>query len=291
LVDLLNEANEHITGIHHLQLTHVIINFYINHYENVLRNIEIWKKFPPCTSNTSHLLNQKPIFMPYMTLEPDRLPDVSKIQNEIDVTFHSIGEGVKCFSGFQLRYTFLAPNEQHRFPASRFSFERMLGNRSAILGGPITDMNYALYLEPDGIPVRPEWLTTFAFMCRWPNPEFWIKGSLIRGVAFNPNPDPWHINGNAIFNFGSTAFRDFWFNDLLPWKKDHEPGKPHDTYIADYLLDLNHYFTKGRYVLYKITLTEAIHNYYEGSIQQTKDRWPEVLIIHKASASEVATIT
>ncbi len=66
---------------------------------------------------------------------------------------------------------------------------------------------YAFYMEPDCVPIRPDWLGQL--LDRLEHANAWIIGSVYRGRGTLYRPFMRHLNGNAIYAVGDAAFQDF----------------------------------------------------------------------------------
>ena len=75
-------------------------------------------------------------------------------------------------------------------------------------------MSHILLMEPDAVPIRPNWLKAAEDIVRG-SERFWINGSHYRGTAMITSVN--HINGNAIYNVGDTQFRTFFENVFVPY--------------------------------------------------------------------------
>jgi len=109
----------------------------------------------------------------------------------------------------------------------------------------ITEAQYAFYMEPDCKPIRPFWLSVVDSLCRYPNPGFWIKGTIYRGGLRSINAHDLfnllHINGNAIYNLADQAFRDFYFRQVKKYVVQNRAFAAYDTEIFRLLLDPRYY--------------------------------------------------
>lgn len=76
--------------------------------------------------------------------------------------------------------------------------------------------DYAFIMESDVKPIRPYWLDNVYEHAEYAMEDFWIKGSLYRGLA---DPKEYcfgiycgcgdHFNGNSMFRLGDPVFDSF----------------------------------------------------------------------------------
>jgi len=158
-----------------------------------------------------------------------------------------------CFGGVAAVWIVeLEPSEDVYPLASRLVFETLLlgpARRRRLTAVPVAVsgastprgpdlMSCVLLLEPDVVAVRDDWLAVLSWATLWPSPEYWVRGSLDRAPA-RPRPSPKkggsaavpeevryspptqgylaHINGNALYQFGSEDFADYYARRALPW--------------------------------------------------------------------------
>lgn len=149
--------------------------------------------------------------------------------------------------------------------------------------------SYVLYMEPDMLPVKSRWLSLLIIECSWPNPLFWIKGSIFRGSAnlVNPSspnlPNLYHINGNAIYNLADDNFKHFYFNHVRPYVvgKFGDSRNAYDTDFLEFLWDTANYEVARR-VFSRYQYSESIVNMWktEYTLASLSDDHPNALLVH-----------
>lgn len=149
--------------------------------------------------------------------------------------------------------------------------------------------SYVMYMEPDCLPIRPNWLMILDSLTRWPNQPFWIKGSIFRGQVPNVYRIIYnllHINGNAIYNLGDPAFRHFYFDQVRPYIVKFYNEGAYDTDVFKYLLDLGNY-NFARQTAHMFQFTDAIQNHWHSnySISELKAMSEMVVMIHGGTPS------
>jgi hypothetical protein len=161
-------------------------------------------------------------------------------------------------------------------------FEKLLlGN---IISG---DKGYALYMEPDLLPVQSNWLSILLHDIKVAR-TFWIKGSIFRGdmtqvAGKSYFPNLMHINGNAIYNLCCESFRHFYFKELRPYIIQHhgDSVNAYDTDFYEYLFD-HHNYNASRSMISYYVYTNLIQNQWhtQYSVSQINDLSPETVLVH-----------
>jgi len=121
--------------------------------------------------------------------------------------------------------------EQDGYPAGpSYQFYAL---HAYLLGRP--DITHFLLLEPDGVPVRTNWVEGLAHLVPPHAERFWVKGSVVRG----PSPvEEWlihHINGNALYNCEDGKFAAV-LRGVREWSQwtqtSHKPLPAYDMAIG-----------------------------------------------------------
>jgi hypothetical protein len=186
---------------------------------------------------------------------------------------------------------------------ARLMFEEFLR------GGVLTqedDVGYALYMEPDTVPIQPYWLSQVRQQVSWPVPEFWILGSIYRGdlrhivpLEYDPAehyaPNFFHINGNAVYNLRSKSFRSFYFDDLRPYvakKHNGDSFNAYDTDVNEYLTDVANSH-KARTWMHYFRYTDLIQNqwYTDWSATDLIASSPNTVLVHGGTPIGTANTT
>jgi FkbM family methyltransferase len=90
-----------------------------------------------------------------------------------------------------------------------------------------TGMSHILLMESDVAPIRPGWLDRVDGIVE-DGERFWVCGSQYRGQG--EVQALWHINGNAIYNVGDSAFRQFFDGEFLPYFRERVKRVPSLAY-------------------------------------------------------------
>jgi hypothetical protein len=139
-------------------------------------------------------------------------------------------------------------------------------------------------MEPDCRPIKSYWLDAITRDLGFN--EFWMKGAMYRGIfEFKVNtylPNKYHINGNALYNIGNNAFRDFYFKTLRPYIERHgDSVNAYDTDFFEYLFDVSNY-DMVRKILHNFVLTDTWQNLWQTnfSIKELNKLHPNTYLVH-----------
>lgn len=289
-------ANEHT--VKRARLTNVVMPFHARQEPTVLRNLELWKVFPPCEPDpearqASHEpffardehpggpLGRNVTFTFFVSSDTD-----PELELRLLAAFNALPEPIRaCYSGANVRFSRLSDKDDKYLTGSRKMFEFML---NGWLG--MQEPSYVLYMEPDCLPIRPNWLMILDSITRWPNSPFWMKGSIFRGrtkaltnrIIYNL----FHINGNALYNLGDPAFRHFYFDQVRPYIKKYYNEGAYDTDIYKFLLDIGNY-NHARRLAHLFQFTDTIQNMWHSnySISGLKAMSEMVVLAHGGTPS------
>lgn len=280
------------------RLTNVVMPFHARQEPAVMRNLELWKHFPPCQLAEEY----DPLTAGNFSIDPFFLKDEhpagrlgrnvtftffvsSEVDPELELrllsAFNSLPTNIqKCFSSANVRFSRLTDDDDKYLTGSRKMFEYMLNGWLGML-----EPYYVLYMEPDCLPVRPNWMMVLDALTRWPVSPFWIKGSIFRGnanaisnrIVYNL----FHVNGNGIYNLGDPSFRHFYFDMVRPYVAKYYNEGAYDTDIFKFLLDLGNY-NYARQVAHMFQFTDAIQNMWHSnySISELKAMSETVALVH-----------
>lgn len=287
-----------------MRLSHVVMPFHIRQIDKAIKNVQMWIKYPPCAagSHDNSIAGVNSYYRKVRNLEdPQNLPlghnvtmifflngkkDRGVIEKLVK-SFRELPENVKsCFvEGDPLvRFADLPPNSDDYIRGSRVMFHQVL---NGYLG--IYEPSYILQMEPDALPIRPHWLAITDSTTRYPNPEFWIKGTAFTGstkVLRNPNAilNLFHLNGNAIYNLGDHGLRDFYFQQVSAWNFGRMPDVAYDMAIYRYLLHPPNYnFT--RHIAHKLQYSKIIQNPWktEYSLKALWKKYELTCLVHSGT--------
>ncbi|MBI1365885.1 MAG: hypothetical protein GC153_07990 [Alphaproteobacteria bacterium] len=189
-------------------LSSVVVPVTAGERGQILDNIWLWSQ---------------PAFFPFLGAPPARRPVLvfvfnndaaAAMRGEIEAALKASAFFARCFAG--ARYVNLGLKGEadlyerdNAKPAGAQG--RRAGPNNMFFGGldAVKDLpGYALWLETDCTPIRPDWLGRAAALVRTDDAP-WIIGSIYRGRdALGPR-EMRHINGNALYAAGAPAFREF----------------------------------------------------------------------------------
>lgn len=292
-----------------LRLTHVVMPFHQSQVEQAIRNLESWRVFPPCQPAENGGvgdeavwgdLNDEHLWWREMTVDPkmplgrnislllflNGQPDKA-VEAELRLQFNNLPQSVRsCWSDMEVRWAKLTAEKDTYLTGSRSMFEVMLNGWIGL-----REAHYVLYMEPDARPIRPFWLSMLDAQTRWPNPPFWLKGSLFRGdpeaIKAHLLMNLFHINGNAIYNLGDPDFRNFYWHRVRDWVVRSKKELAYDTDFFRYMLDpANHAY--ARTIAHLFQHTELIQNQYHTnySMSQLRANNHYVAIVHGGNPSQ-----
>jgi len=288
---------------HNRTLSHVVIPFHEKQVDGLRANLQSWETYPPCSNPllaTGKVARPTLVFHIAYSVEDDQPSDIEEVEQQCMQAFESLSQSVKsCFATaytvpMQLYHAEDSPDPSalHASQATHSTGARLAFE--AFLQGKVTSANnetssYALYMEPDMVPIRENWLVHVITQVEWPIPEFWIKGSIFRGseiyLVMQPyKPGMMHLNGNALYNLGSEEFRKFYFHRVRPYvvKKHYGDSiNAYDTDFYEYLDDPKKY-DKVREVLHYFQYTDMIQNHWHSpwSAKQLTAQFPNAVLVH-----------
>lgn len=190
----------------------------------------------PCTSGDKDQIIANlnlwatPAFAPFLRPGTHDLPKLvlvfnnvtQSIKNEIDRTFHKLNIS-RFFSSIEIHSLDLHGDEDSYIR----SYDKPAGTQG-YKAGPNNQFfktmrlvkeygRYVFLMEPDCIPIRPDWLGRLSGIIGGAEP-FFVMGSAYRGVSTISKTFSRHINGNAIYAAGASDFTafldDFWEPEL-----------------------------------------------------------------------------
>ena len=261
------------------RLTNVIIPLHPRQEGTLIRSFRLWNRFLPCDVKNT-LSHSGPGTNVTLTLFISSKKDTA-LEQRLLKGFHQISKAARsCFREVNVRHASLTGDYNNYLTGSRKMFEQML-NGSLNLG----NASYALYMEPDLIPVRTGWLSAIDSHTRYPNLNFWLKGSVFRGPtsAYRNRAiyNLFHINGNAIYNLDDEDFRHFYFGQVRPYIEAHYTDGAYDTDLYKFLLDPRNYHWARKWA-HKFQFTDAIRNMWHAnySLAQLMKESETVVLVH-----------
>lgn len=252
------------------RLTHVVMPLCERQIPLALRNLATWRKHPPC-ADSGRAAYQFVFWLPgtrNRQIERKLLADARRTSNVRSVQF-------------QVLFAGLLPQEDTYLMGSRLQFERML----ALFQKPPHNASHVFYMEPDCVPVRANWLAALDRSCRWPNPRFWVKGSIFRGnpdaIAIKRHYNLLHLNGNALYNVASQQFSAFYHQMVRPYIRRFWWEAAYDTDMAKYMLDRRNY-PFSRELASHFQFTSLVANLYHTpyGLKGLLSAYPAVMLVH-----------
>lgn len=207
-------------------LTAIVMPFHTSQIESLLFNLNTWKFFIP-----SKLNNIKPslVFLSsgYINSEYKAI-----------ITSFFKAHGRLFFSNMIFYNADLTIEENKYLRGTQLMFETMLELKCF---KNTQNISHIFYMEPDSLPIKHFWLDQLMLEVKTKNEDLiWMKGSKYRGnpmlLKERSKAFALHINGNSIYNIGSSKFREFYFNFVKPELK--VVGK-YDLKIFEVLLKNN----------------------------------------------------
>lgn len=282
------------TSHHQGRLTHLVIPFHTSHVGKVESMLKLWKEYPPCSSE-SDLTSPQPAapfsLVFYSSTDMRKREKVIDVEQRIQEVLQNMTAPVmRCFQGFEFHHANLSGPSDKYYRGTRLMIEKLLLGKVKLSVSP----QYIYYMEPDVQPVRANWLNALDASVRWPNQQFWMKGSIYRGnnkavYATRYPPQYYHINGNAIYNLADRAFRSFYVKHYRPFAQQQQPNAPgqkpkersYDTDFFRFLHTMEH-VEVARNVFHKFLYTDVVQNFWRSSYSLSKIRTdhPNTYLIH-----------
>ena len=166
-----------------------------------------------------------------------------------------------CFAGPMQFVSADVPVQEDVYPyAASVMFWRL--GRTLAAAPATAAVRYAMYMEPDVVPIRALWIEQLAALLPPQAEQFWAKGSQPRTPAYRNAPQGpqgvfhHHINGNALYNVADPTFASL----LIRSREDHEKSLAYDVALALSVRNESHRYAH-RYVY-----SDFIVNFREGSV-------------------------
>lgn len=282
-------------------LTHVVFSLPLFQLNTLRQNIrKNWEANPPCLQQD--LITPLPHLILLIALNSNTslLFDEPALQGEVQ---HLLLPYSHCFAKITICRLDLQMEDDTRVYGSKLLFESFLNRMCVPAHEPF---GFALYLEPDVKPVKPQWLTALARTAS-SSTETWIIGSMFLGnIRFvkekwlprkrHSDKLYFHLNGNALYWLGnsnnnasssSSPLRDFYFNQVKPFiqeKHKVEGAKltAMDLDFFEYVFHSRHNIQLKNQFVNRIQYTELIGNFYFENGMAT-DQHKHVLVHAKPS--------
>ena len=296
------EEEDKVSGWHGMRLTHLIIPFHSSHLSKLENNVKTWAQFLPCSSEgieTPFPNNQYHLIF-YSSTDSKKKEKISEIEGRLTSLIGNLTKPVMgCFASWEVQHANLSSHSDTYYRGTRLMLEKLLlgkvriGNYSIPLNNnTVSDaganIGYAFYMEPDCLPIRNNWLNALDWNSRWPNPIFWLKGSIYRGsnkgtYATRHPPQYYHINGNALINLNDRSLRSFYLKHYKPWAQAAATVRERsfDTDFWRFLHNLDTInVVKGVY--HRFVYTDVVQNFWRSSysIAKIRNEHPNTFLIH-----------
>ncbi len=268
-------------------LTDIVMPFHLKQADNVVENLETWKAYPPCAPTIAAPgAARSNETSATITLFVSSAPDEA-LEGRLLAAFADLPvEARACIREARVRFGNFTAEQDHYLNGSRLQFEYMLQGH---LG--LASPHYILYMEPDCMPIRANWLAILDETTRAPSLPFWIKGSIYRGDPghFN-NFRPYnlfHLNGNAIYNLHDKRFALFYFEKVRSYITKYYGISAYDTDIFKFLIDPANY-NIVRPIAHMFQFTDVIQNYWhtDYSLAQITGSSTDVVLVHGGHARQ-----
>lgn len=279
---------EHFPGYHSLRLTHLIVPFHISHVGRVENMLRSWKDFPPCSKEYD--LNTAQPAAPYYLIfysstDMRKREKIVEIEQRIQETLQNLTTPVlRCFQSFEFHHANLSGPSDKYYRGTRLMIEKLLLGKIKLSVTP----QYVYYMEPDVQPVRADWLNALDASVRWPNPPFWMKGSLFRGTnksvySTRHPPQYYHINGCSLYNLADRAFRSFYVKHYRPFVQAASKVKErsYDTDFFRFLHSMDH-VEIARNLFHRFVYTDIVQNFWRSgySLSKLRAEHPNTFLVH-----------
>ncbi len=273
-------------GYHSTRLTHLIIPFHTSQLGRLEANLKTWTDLPPCSLPGGHPSPIAPFHLVlYSSADARKRQTIIELESKLESFISALPADVSaCFSSYEFQHANLSGPSDTYYKGTRLMIEKLILNKVKLQHQP----QYVFYMEPDCIPIRPNWLNILDTSVRWPNSVFWIKGSIYRGnnkgvYATRHPPQVFHINGNAIFNLADRRFRSFYVKHFRPYvnAKSKTRERSFDTEFYRFLHDIDNILVT-RTVIHRFAYSEFVQNFWRSSysLAKMKNEFPDTYFIH-----------
>lgn len=265
-------------------LSHLIVPLHEKQLDALLKNLQTWEKYLPCD-----LMNPQKNSTVTLVFYFSGLKDPRKEYALMEA--FSKNRAKRCFGQTLVRFAGLRGGKDSYLQGSRLMFEGLLTDSINI-----KPASYIFYMEPDCYPIRAHWLDRLESAVVWPNPPFWVKGSIYHGDTTGPSfnlttrniYDMVHVNGNAFYNLWDPNFHDWYFNQVRPFIQTYYWKKPcaYDTDTFK-LLFFVPAIPESRHLLHNFHFTHVIKNYWHTnySIDAIRLHNPGTVLVHGKQVS------
>lgn len=274
-------------GHHAQRLTHLIIPFHTSQLGRLETNFKTWTDLPPCSPGNGKAGSPNAPFhlVLYSSADSRKRQSIVELESKLEGMISALPEDVaSCFASYEFQHANLSGPSDTYYRGTRLMIEKLLLNKVRLQH----PAQYAFYMEPDCIPIRPNWLNMLDTSVRWPQTVFWMRGSIYRGnnkgvYATRHPPQVFHINGNAIFNLADRRFRSFYVKHFRPYvnAKSKTKERSFDTEFYRFLHDIDNIMVT-RTVIHRFQYSEFVQNFWRSSysLSKMKNDFPDTYFIH-----------
>ncbi|NNE27252.1 MAG: hypothetical protein HKN09_10445 [Saprospiraceae bacterium] len=156
----------------------------------------------------------------------------------------------------------------------------------------LKEYDYIFQMETDCIVVKKNWLWQLQNIVQSMPHDFWLMGSIYRGLSELDPVFKNHINGNAIYATGDDSFQEFMDEQFIPYMdsyiKNKDPRIAFDIGFQIYLNDPDNWpFVQTH--IHKFNYTEYVQNLaghpkFTGgdrhNIHIIRDLYPDTYLVH-----------
>lgn len=272
---------------HHGQrLTHIVIPFHTSQVSRVEANLRLWQTYPPCSRAGAPPHPNAPYHLVlYSSADSKKRTYIADLEARLQSAVANLtSEALGCFQSVEIQHANLSGSSDTYYKGTRLMIEKLIVGKVKLQ----FPAEYVFYMEPDCLPIRSNWLNALDTSVRWPQPTFWMKGSIYRGYnkgvyATRHPPQFFHINGNAIYNVGDRQFRAWYIRHYRPYVQAATPRKDRsfDTDFWRFLYDVENIMV-ARQVIHKFVYTELVVNYWKSSysVAKLRESFPNTHLVH-----------
>lgn len=278
---------ENYPGYHANRLTHLIIPFHTSQLQRLETNLKTWADIPPCSQEAGGVATPNAPYhlVLYSSADSRKRQSLVELESKLETLVANLPSQVSsCFASYEFQHANLSGPSDTYYRGTRLMIEKLILNKVRLQH----PAQYIYYMEPDCIPIRPNWLNALDTSVRWPNQVFWMRGSIYRGnnkgvYATRHPPQVFHINGNAVFNLADRRFRSFYVKHFRPYvnAKSKTRERSFDTEFYRFLHDIDNIMVT-RTVIHRFQYSEMVQNFWRSSysLSKMKNDFPDTYFVH-----------
>lgn len=271
---------------HGQRLTHVVIPFHTSQVARVEANLRLWQTYPPCGREGAPPHPNAPFHLVlYSSADSKKRTYIAELETRLQSAVANLtANALGCFQSIEIQHANLSGSSDTYYKGTRLMIEKLIVGKLRLQ----FPAQYVFYMEPDCLPIRANWLNALDTNVRWPQPTFWMKGSIYRGYnkgvyATRHPPQFFHINGNAVYNVGDRQFRAWYIRHYRPYVQAASPRKDRsfDTDFWRFLYDLENIMV-ARQIIHKFVYTELVVNYWKSSysVAKLRESFTNTYLVH-----------